>query len=151
MIYFPKSENLRKLNDDEVFEIIQACSLIKDKLPWQFDDPERNEFYEDVGMTLDNGVLGAARFFSNKIMLSPAVIAGLCYKDKNGIPNNENSINTVIHELTHRKQMKWLHGIIWAFINIPLINRFTAEKWAGQNGSAAERLLYRIYNEQRIK
>ena len=88
-------------------------------------------------------------FLENRILLSPTVVSGLKWKDKRGIPNHEIPMGTVIHELTHRKQMSWLKGFAWLFLNIPGVDRFTIERWARQNEAAAVESLSEIYAEIR--
>lgn len=150
-LYFPKDENLRALTDKEVFEIEVGIANAKNvDLPWGFQDNILDlVFYEDKGMDLENGVMGYTKFMSSKILLSPGVVEGLMWKDNNSIPNNETSMGTIIHELTHRKQMQWLGGFAWLFLNIPGIDRLTIECWARENESAAAAGLSELYSNIR--
>ena len=147
--YFPDQNDLRQLSSDEVSEIEVGCANLKNKLKWGFENPYEYMFYEDKNMTTENGILGYTKKFSDKILLSPVVVSGLKWKDKNGIPNNETVMGVVIHELTHRHQMKWLFGLTWPIFNIPFIDVITIEKWARQNEQEAIDILSKIYDDLR--
>ena len=151
--YFPKEENLRILSDKEIFEIEVGISNIINlpNLPWSFQsDISDLVFYEDKGMNLDNGIMGYTKFTGNKILLNSRVVKDLVYKDNNGIPNNETSMGTIIHELTHRRQMQWLGGFAWLFLNIPGIDRLTIERWAKENEYAVSACLSELYDKIRV-
>jgi len=149
--YFPREENLRPLSNIEVITM-QAClgKLDDKKLPWSYEiETYKFRYFEDKGMTLDNGIMGYTRFFSKDILLSPNVVKGLLWTDNQGIPNNEQSISIVVHELTHRNQMKWLGGLLWPFLNMFGVADLTIEKWARENEQCALNDLAKIYREER--
>ncbi|MBD3406155.1 MAG: hypothetical protein GF411_08525 [Candidatus Lokiarchaeota archaeon] len=145
--YFYKEENIRSLTHKEITEIeIGVANLANRNLPWEFvSDLYGLQFCEDKGMNLDNGVMGATKFFSNRIMLSPDIVKQLCWKSVSGVPNNEVAISIIIHELTHRRQMKWMRGLAWPILNIPVLSSLTIERWARQNEKAAVDILSQIY------
>jgi hypothetical protein len=149
--YFPNLDNLRKLTTEEVDYIyIGIQNLRGADLPYKFHlEIDEIIFLEDPGMDLKNGILGYTKFGTDRVLLSPIIVTALKHKDINGIPNNNDAMNTVIHELTHLQQMSWLGGLCWAFLNIPIISAFTIEKWATTNGTAAADYLENLYNEMR--
>lgn len=146
--YFPRDENLRPLNEIEFDALFLGVSNLRGvDLPWGWvKDISGLSFYEDKGMTVDTGIMGYTKFFSNKILLSPLTVKGLLWKNIYGIPNNELSVSVVAHELTHRRQMQWLYGLAWAFLNIPFIDGLMIEKWARENEAAAREQLAKIYD-----
>ena len=99
-------------------------------------------------MTLDNGIMGYTKFFGNRILLSSDIVSALKWKDTNGIPNNEMAMGIVVHELTHCNQMKWVFGLAWLILNIPIID-FFIEKWAKQNEQVATQSLLDTYDQLR--
>jgi len=90
----------------------------------------------DTNMTTDSGVLGYTRFFSDTILLSPTIASMLEWDN-----DNEAAMNVVTHELTHKAQMGWLGGLLWPFLNAPLIAQLTIKPWACANGLAAQEIL----------
>jgi len=148
-LYFPREENLKKLGSEHMHAIMSGMSLVLDKTPYGFDSQLFSyEFYSDQGMTVETGIMGYTTFFSNRILLSPIIAEQLTWTNNNGVPNNETAMNTVIHELTHRRQMRWLKGFAWLFLNIPGID-MTIERMARENGEAAEIILEKHYDELR--
>ena len=158
-LYFPKKENLSLITDEEKHCIEEAVILLKDNLPWDFRCNasieniglvQHIDFYKDKGMD-GTAVLGYTTFFKpNEILLSPLIVDGLTWTNNQGIPNNESVMSTVIHELTHLRQMQWFYGLAWMFLNIPLVASSTIEKWANDNGAAATELLSKHYDGMRI-
>lgn len=131
MIYFPRERNLRPLALAEVQSVHEGVSRVGE-LPWPVWSPKAVRWYEDSGMTLENGVMGLVRFLDrDKILLSPVVVKGMSW-------GNPLCIATAIHELTHRHQMSWCGGLLWPLLNLPGLRYWLfAERWAKQNELAA--------------
>ncbi len=101
-------------------------------------------FYEDQGMTMQNGVLGAVCWWSpREIRLAPVVVQNLsAWIPSDDMAEIALSIGIVIHELTHLRQLAWLGGFAWPFLNAPIINHLTIERWAEENELVARTSLY---------
>ncbi len=103
----------------------------------------RVRFYVDHGMTLQNGVLGAVRWFTPlEVRLAPIVhteLDGRWKRDRMG--GIASSIGLVIHELTHIEQMTWWWGAAWPLLNMPIVCDYTLERWATQNQRDTEAFL----------
>lgn len=155
--YFPKKNNLKILSQKEKNKIIEAVKIIKDKLPHEIyygygkngEILDKVSFFVDEGMK-DNSVLGCISFFKpNQVLLSPIIVEALSWESISGIPNNESAMSTVIHELTHLDQIRWFNGILWPFLNNPLVSFWTTEKWANENGQSARKILQKQYDNMR--
>ena len=149
-LYSPKDENLRELTTTELVSIFRAVKFLEGKLPHEFcSDLNGIRFYEDKGMDTDNGVMGYTSYLSpNRILLCPGVVQGLTHEVK-GVPDNEQNISTVIHELTHRNQRTWGYGVAWFGLNLPIIDQMTIEKWARENEAASIVILSAAYAAMR--
>lgn len=152
--YFPDPNNLVPIDDLKVTQIWNAIRGISGKTPHKFygeifEEFVMVEFFVDKGMLFNDGVLGATQFFHpNRVCLSPIIVDNIGW-EASGVPNNEIAMNTVIHELTHLKQMRIAFGIVYAVLNAPWFSFFTLEKWASENGDAAQNKLSDIYDEMR--
>lgn len=151
VFYHPNPVDLMPLDNKELDAILDAIKLVVDRLPWRIYGENMSEFntlefYCDEGMK-NSSILGYTQFFNNnRVLLNPVICNGLTHKNNAGIPNNEIEMNTIIHELTHLRQMRFCHGLLWPIINSPIIRDFTVEKWACENGSAATKILTESYD-----
>lgn len=105
---------------------------------YQEDSFRSVSYYQDDGMNLDNGILGATYYYSkSKMYLSPIVV-----REFTEWPDDCcNSIGVIIHELTHLHQMRWFHGLLWPIIAIPGLRQLTVEPWAYENQDAAKEFI----------
>jgi len=151
-LYYVKRSNLRPLDQLEREALRESLKyLLETNLPHSYHKGLSGiKYYEDKGMDLENGVMGAHDYLHpNEIYLSPYLVKDLNYRSKSGILNNETIMNTIVHELTHAEQRRWLFGFAWLILNIPIVCEFTLEKWAKENGSYAEKWLCEKYSALR--
>lgn len=141
--YVPLNKNLRRLPAEEISLIVDSLTYLTTSLPYDiFWDVGDIAWFEDQGMNVDNGVMGAIWYTQkNRILLSPEIITNLKF-----VNNNESAMEIIVHELTHRAQMEY-----WWFplCNIPFVNLFTIEKWAVHNGKVAKEILSKAYDLKR--
>ena len=148
--YFPSKRDIVPLGEKERDAIDSAIKLLNGtKLPHKFFISSDVKFFVDPTIA-KSSILGHTTFFKpNRVILSPLISGGLAWTNNVGIPNNEMQMSTVIHELTHLQQFRTWKIYGWMIIHLPILNKFTVEKWANENGSAAKDFLEKKYNEQR--
>lgn len=149
--YFPDEKNLTAFTHEQMKAVHDAVNLLRAaNLPndWCC-NLDGMQFYSDVGMNMENGVLGYTTFLKPKRILIASYLADQLTWNTSGVPNNEMAMAIVAHELTHTAQRRWLHGLLWLVLNIPGIDRLTLEKWAVENQNAAQDYLAATYREMR--
>ena len=128
----------------------KAISLLKNgNFPHKFFQyVEGVEFLVDPTI-VNSSILGQTSFFSpNRVVLSPLVSKTLMWSNHFGVPNNEMAIETIVHELTHLQQIRDWKWFGWPIIHLPILNLYTVEKWAKENGIAARDYLESQYRRQ---
>ena len=143
--YFPCPEP-KSIGQGALGCLAEAMHVLADWTPPHVYDTHwgHYDFRIDTNMTTENGVLGYTKLLSNVILLSPEVTKALAWKN-----NNEIAMSTVVHELTHRAQMKWAGGVLWPLLNLPIICDLTIEDWACENGESACKFLTEAYARTR--
>jgi len=149
-LYFPKKENLTPFSEEQMKAVRAAVELLKkESLPneWRA-DLGGMKLFRDAGMTGDNGVMGYTSYLKPKeILIAGYLVDQLMWGGE--VPNNEMSMSTIVHELTHTAQRGWLFGLLWLVLNIPGIDRLTLERWAVENEEVAGEVLSKRYAEMR--
>lgn len=155
MVYFPQEKYLTPFSQEHKEAVYEAVDIIRNHLPQDFYGKRKCEinkvdFFIDNNMVEIEGLKSVTQFFhKNRVCVSPLIASSLLWEDKNGIPFNEIAMNTIIYELTHLQQMRWLGGLIFIILKIPFVSWFTLERWAVQNATKATETLIDVYSEQR--
>jgi len=152
-LYFPRRKDLVEISKPERVALQDAVMLLKDaNLPYRFfQHVDSVEFFSDVTLS-KSAILGHTTFLKpNRVILSPLISKGLVWTSNLGVPNNEVAMSTVVHELTHLQQFRDWKWFGWPIIHLPFLAKYTVEKWANENGVAANNYLSRQYRSKTKK